>query len=74
MTILTVVFKESLPSGSEYACAKQKDRKGHQGTYYIFWSFGIIGLILIQFKNRIPVKPMLGDSAAPLHFAHEQTQ
>ena len=37
---------------------------------YIFWSFGIIGLILSQFGNRIPRKPVLGGvgSVASLHY------
>ena len=36
---------------------------------FIFWSFGIIGLIPIQFKNRVPLEPVLGGvgSVAPLH-------
>ena len=28
---------------------------------YIFWLFGIIGLILSQFENRVPLKPVRGD-------------
>ena len=27
---------------------------------YIFWSFGIIGLTVSQFENRLPLKPVLG--------------
>ena len=37
---------------------------------YIFWSSGIILLILSQFENRVPLKLVLGgvDSNALLHF------
>ena len=37
---------------------------------YIFWPFGIIGLILSQFENRVPLKPVLGGvaSIAPLPY------
>ena len=31
-----------------------------RSDYDIFWPFGIIGLILIQFENRVPLKPVLG--------------
>ena len=36
----------------------------HHNADYTFWSFGII---LSQFKNRVPLKPMLGcmGSVAP---------
>ena len=42
----------------------------HYSADYIFWSFGIIGLILSQFENRVPLKPVLGGvgSVAPLHY------
>ena len=42
---------------------------------YIFWSFGTIGIILSQFENRIPLKPVLGHlgTVAPLH-KHENTK
>ena len=38
--------------------------------HYIFLSFRIIGLILSQFENRLPLKPVLRDvgSVAPLHY------
>ena len=44
-------------------------------AYYIFWSFGTIGLILSQFENRIPLKPVQGrvGTVAPLH-KHENTK
>ena len=32
----------------------------HYSADYIFWSFGIIGLILSQFENRVPLKPVQG--------------
>ena len=32
----------------------------HHIAEYIFWSFGIIGLILSQYENRVPLKPVLG--------------
>ena len=34
------------------------------------WSFGITWLILGQFKNRVPLKPVLGSvvSVAPVHY------
>ena len=37
---------------------------------YIFWSFVIIGFILIQLEKRVPLKPVLGGvgSVAPLHY------
>ena len=37
---------------------------------YIFGSFWIIGFILNQFVNRVPLKPVLGGvgSVAPLHY------
>ena len=43
---------------------------------YIFWSFGIIGLILSQFENRVPLKLVLGVRVVLNHYitAHEQTQ
>ena len=43
---------------------------------YIFWSFGIIGLILSQFENRVPLKLVLGARVVLNHYitAHEQTQ
>ena len=31
---------------------------------YIFWSFGIIGLILSQFENRVQLKPVLGGAGS----------
>ena len=45
----------------------------HHSAYYIcslFWSFGIIGLILSQFCKIVPLKPVLGGvgSVAPLHY------
>ena len=43
----------------------------HHSADYIFWSvLGIIGLILSQFENRVPLKPVLGGvgSVAPLHY------
>ena len=42
----------------------------HHSADYIFWSFGIIGLILSQFENRFPLKPVLGGvgSVALLHY------
>ena len=48
-------------------------RKRLPRTYnadYIFWSFGIIGLILSQFEKRVPLKPVLGGvgSVASLHY------
>ena len=41
----------------------------HHSPDYIFWSFWIIGLILSQFENRVPLKPALGgvSSVALLH-------
>ena len=33
--------------------------KSLQCRLYIFWSFGITGLILSQFENRVPPKPVL---------------
>ena len=49
----------------------------HYSAHYIFWSFGIIGLIRSQFETRVPLKPVLGRAWAVLHYyitAHEQTQ
>ena len=42
----------------------------HHSADYIFCSFGIIGLILSQFENRVPLKPVLGEvgSVAPFHY------
>ena len=42
----------------------------HHSADSIFWSFRIIGLILSQFGNRVPLKPVLGGvgSVAPLHY------
>ena len=39
----------------------------HQSADYIFWSFGVIGLIPSQFENRVPLKLVLGGlgSGAP---------
>ena len=34
----------------------------HHSEYYILLSFGIIGLILCKFENRVPLKPVLGCS------------
>ena len=31
----------------------------HHSADYMFWSFGIIGFILSQFENRVPLKPVL---------------
>ena len=47
-----------------YSCTSSKCR------LYIFWSFGIIGLIPSQFENRVPLKLVLGGvgSGAPLHY------
>ena len=41
----------------------------HHSADYMFWSLGIIGLVLSQFENRVPLKPVLGGmgSVAPLH-------
>ena len=41
----------------------------------VSWSFGIIGLILSQFKNKGPLKPVLGGVEVLHHYinAHEQT-
>ena len=39
----------------------------HHSADYICWSFGIIGLILNQFENRVPLKPVLGVWAV-LHY------
>ena len=44
----------------------------HHSAEYIFWSFGIIGLILSQFENRVPLKPGRGQCCTIT--AHEQTQ
>ena len=38
---------------------------------YIFWSFGIVGIILIQFENRATLKQVLGElpnSNSTLHY------
>ena len=42
----------------------------HHSADYIFWSFGIVGLILSPFENRVSLKPVLGGvgSVAPLHY------
>ena len=42
----------------------------HHSADYIVWPFGIIGLILSQFVNRVPLKPVPGSvgSVAPLHY------
>ena len=55
---------------------KTSPRTSLKCRLYIFWSFGIIGLILSQFEYRVPLKPVLGvggwggggRSVAPLHF------
>ena len=44
----------------------------HHSADYIFWSFGIIGLILSRFEDRVPLKPVLGDWAGVAQL-HEQT-
>ena len=48
----------------------------HYSADYIFLSFGIIGLILSQFENRFPLKPVLGVWVVLHHSitALEQTQ
>ena len=42
----------------------------HHSADYIFWIFGLTGLILSLLENRIPLKPELGGvgSVASLHY------
>ena len=42
---------------------------------YIFWSFGIIGVIQSYSENEVPMKPVLGTMSGVAHFitGHEQT-
>ena len=42
----------------------------HSADYIFSGPFGIIGLILNLFENRVPLKPVLGGvgSVAPLHY------
>ena len=51
--------------------AVQRLPEHHLSADYIFWSYGIIGLILSQFENRIRLKsPLLEGvgSVVPLHY------
>ena len=52
------------------AAVKRLPIHTQSADYIFFWSFGIIGLILSQFGNRVPLKPVLGGmgSVAPLHY------
>ena len=40
--------------------AEKRLPEHHHCADYIFWFFRIIGLILSQFENRVPLKPVLG--------------
>ena len=42
----------------------------HSADYIFSGPLGVIGLILSQFENRVPLKPVLGGvgSVAPLHY------
>ena len=39
----------------------------HYNADYIFWSSGIIWLILSQSENRVPLKPVLGGVRSVAH-------
>ena len=53
----------------------KKSPVNHYSADYIFWSFGIIGLNLRYFENRVMLKPVLGGMVRIAHFilGHEQT-
>ena len=48
----------------------------HHSVHCIFWSFGMIELIVNHFENIVPLKPVLGGVAGVAHFitGHEQIQ
>ena len=56
------------------AAVKRLSVHHHSADYIFFRSFGIIGLILSQFENKVPLKPMLGRHGKCCFTAHEQTQ
>ena len=53
-----------------YGGRKNLPNRYYSADFIFSWFFGIIGLILSQFENRVPLKPVLGGvgSVAPLHY------
>ena len=65
-TYLSFTVTGAVPCGGR----KTSPRTSSKCILYISWSFGITGLILIQFENRVPLKSVLRGvgSLAPLYY------
>ena len=66
----------AIDSRNYVPCALNSLSVLHHSADYIFWSFGIIELMLVCFEYTILLKPALGRVREIAHFSisHEQTQ